>query len=119
MKLGVFDRLVLLNILPREGDILSLRQVRRLREALSFSDEEHAALGLHVCSGPNTDCDRCSADPAAAGQVHWKTEAEVLKEVDIGPRAAQIITDALKALNDGRKLREEHIPLFERFVEEP
>jgi len=46
MKLGVGDRLILLSILPREGDITTLKIVRELRENLSFDEAEHKELQL-------------------------------------------------------------------------
>ena len=47
MQLSVAERLLLLNVLPKEGDILSLRIVLKLKEELSFSEAEHAALKFH------------------------------------------------------------------------
>src|SRR5207247_9230228 len=44
MEFSVQERLILLSILPAEGDLTTLRIVRGLREQLSFSEEEHALL---------------------------------------------------------------------------
>ncbi len=101
MELKTFDRILLLNILPREGDITSLRIIRKLREDLSFSEEEHKVLEF------KQDGER----------IQWKTEADRPKTVDIGDKAKEIIRNRLKELSDQKKLTEEHLPLYEKFVE--
>ena len=42
--LSVKGRLMLLGILPAEGDLTTIRIVRELREGLSFSETEHKQL---------------------------------------------------------------------------
>jgi hypothetical protein len=102
MELSVFDRLILLKILPEEGDFTTLKIVRSLREDLSFSEEEHAALAFRN----------------EGGKVYWKQEAEKTKGVDLKPKATELIVKALSDLNNSKKLREEHFSLYERFVGE-
>jgi hypothetical protein len=101
MVLTVFDRLILLNILQIEGDITTLRILRELKEALSFSEEEHKVLEF-----------RQEVD-----KMVWKSDADVNKDFTIGDVAKDIIKKRLQELSDKKKLREEHIPLFEKFVE--
>lgn len=101
MELTVFERILLLNILPQEGDITTLRIIHQLREDLSFSEDEHKTLEIR------TEADR----------VFWKTEAAQPKEVAIGDKARSIIRESLEALNAQKRLREEHIGLYEKFVE--
>jgi hypothetical protein len=102
MILSVFERLLLLNILPKEGDLTTLKIVRTLRDNLSFSEEEHTALQFKH----------------EGGNVMWKDEAEVNKDVVIGEKATDIIVDALKALNKAKKLTDQHVDLYEKFVKE-
>jgi hypothetical protein len=102
MILSVFERLLLLNILPKEGDLTTLKIVRTLRDNLSFSEEEHAALQFKH----------------EGGNVMWKDEAEANKDVVIGEKAMDIIVDALKALNRAKKLTDQHVDLYEKFVKE-
>lgn len=101
MELSVFHRVVLLNILPREGDITTLKLVRKLREDLSFTEEEHAALEFRQ------DGER----------LEWKTEADKPKEIEMGDKAREIIRNRLKELNGQKKLSEDHVDLYDRFVE--
>ena len=100
MLLNTFDRLILLNVLPKEGDITTLKIIRKLKDDLSFSEEEHTALQFK-----NED-----------GQIMWKEDADIKKEIEIGEKATDIIAEALKALNKARKLTEAHISIYERFT---
>jgi len=100
MLLNTFDRLILLNIMPKEGDITTLKIIRKLKDDLSFSEEEHTALQFK-----NED-----------GQIMWKEEADIKKEIEIGEKATDIIAEALKALNKAKKLTEAHISIYERFT---
>jgi hypothetical protein len=102
MILTVYERLLLLNILPKEGDITTIRIIRRLKDELSFSEEEHAALQFKNENG----------------NMMWREDAEKDKEVEIGEKATDIIVDSLKVLNKAKKLKESHLDLYDRFVKE-
>jgi len=98
MELTTLERLVLLNMLPAEGDITTLRIVRELREALSFSEEEHARLDIRQDDG----------------RLVWTDDGST-KEVDIGPKAHRLIAGQLESLNADGKLTEQHLPLCDTF----
>lgn len=100
MKLNTFERLILLNILPKEGDFTTLKIVRKLREALSFSEAEHKALQFKQ----------------EGEKVLWKTEADVEKDITIGEKATDIIVEVLKKLNSEKKLTEQHFSLYEKYI---
>lgn len=102
MNLNVYERLILLNILPAEGDITTLRIVRDLRADLSFSEVEHAALSFQ----------------REGTAIKWNSAADKAVEIPIGPRGHTLIADRLAALSKEGKLTLEHLPLYERFVEE-
>jgi len=101
MKLGVFDRLILLNILPKEGDFTTLKIIRTMREDLSFSEEEHKALEFVFNEG----------------NVQWKREADVQRDINFGEKATDIIVEVLKKLNSDKKLTDQHYSLYEKFIE--
>ena len=102
MELGIFERIILLNVLPKEGDFSTLKIVRNLRESLSFSEEEHKILQFKTENG----------------RVLWKPEGDMQKDVPIGEKATDIIVECLKRLNKEKHLKEEHIPIYERFIKE-
>jgi len=98
-KLSVHQRLVLLNILPQEGDLTTIRLVRELREDLSFSEDEHAALNFQH----------------GQGNVRWNDDVVDDKDIDIGPKAADVVRKALGELDKNGKLREGHLSLVDTF----
>jgi hypothetical protein len=98
-EMSVIERILLLNCLPQEEDILTIRIIRELKADLSFSEEEHAQLGIEVV--PNG--------------LKWKQE--IRKEIEIGEKAKTVIASGLQKLDREKKLTENHIPLWEKFVE--
>jgi hypothetical protein len=100
MELKVYDRLILLNILPKEGDFTTLKIIRKLREDLSFSEQEHATLQFKQ----------------DGGNVQWKQEGDIPIEIPIGEKATSIITESLKKLDKEKKLTDSHYDLYELFV---
>lgn len=101
MELQVGERLVLLSVLPQEGDFTTLKIVRELRESLSFTEDEHKTYDFKQ----------------EGNFVIWNKEKDVSKDVHIGEKANDIIVAALKKLNEEKKLRDEHFSLYEKFVE--
>jgi hypothetical protein len=107
MELKTYERLILLNALPREGDITTLKIIRKLREDLSFSEAEHKALNITDKNPQTGDVD---------GLVYWNHEADIPKDVQIGEKAMDIIKNTFEMLNKQKKLREEHLDIYERFI---
>ena len=103
MEFSIKNRLVLLATLPASGSIDSLRILRKLREDLSFSEEEHTAFNL---KGDEN------------GAFKWDMAAEKPKAVEVGAKAAEIIKKALEALNKKEALTDNHVELWDRFCEE-
>lgn len=103
MSLSVFERILLLNLLPTDGDITTLRLVRALRESLSFSEDEHKAFAI-VNDGQQIKWDETAAKAAAP------------KSVEIGPVMRQVIVDRFAALNAAKQLQDIQIDLYDRFV---
>lgn len=102
MELGVKQRIVLLGTLTGvTGNITELRILRELREALSFSEEEHAALGLIVNDG----------------QMNWNTEGDQPKEIEVGDVARKVIVTQLKMLSDQGELADDHLDIIDLFPE--
>jgi len=100
MKLSVNDRLILLGIIPLQGDYTTLKIVRDMRDELSFSEEEHKKLQFRQ----------------EETMVFWEEGLED-KEISFGEKATDIIVDAFKKLDSQKKLRIEHMELYEKFVE--
>jgi len=101
MKLDVMERLSALNLLPKEGTFINLKLIRVAREELSFNEEEHKALQFQQ----------------NGGQLQWKQDVNILKEINIGEVVSLMLTDALKKLDTDGKVKEEHFSLYEKMIE--
>ena len=103
MELSIEERLLLLMILPREGDITTIKIVRQLREALSFSEHEHELFGMMF--------------QTEDGRVEWDQEKAVDVDIPFGPQAMKVIVEVLEKLNKDGKLSEHHISLYDKFID--
>ncbi len=101
MKLTVRERLVTLSILPQEGDFLTLKVLRKLRESLGFDESEHKLYKF----------------VQKDGSITWDDKTIQEKEVEIGEKAQEIISNSLKELNREKKLKDEHFDIYAKFVE--
>lgn len=100
MKLNVLERLLLLQILPGEGNLTTLRIVNDLSRELSFTEEEHEQLDIRV--------------DEMTGRVLWEEDGSV-KDVTFGPKATEIMRKRLEELDKQEKLRVEHLSLCDKF----
>lgn len=100
MKLSIPERLVLLKVLPQEGNFATLKVLSNLRLALSFSEDEIKEWGIKV------DFEK--------GQTSWATNGEA--EIPIGETATGVIVDALRGLDKQRKLTFEDVSVYEKFI---
>jgi len=98
MKLTIGERLLLLNMLPPEGDLTTIKIVRKLRESLSFTEDELVKYEITVLEG---------------GRVSWNSHEEA--EIRIRAKGRSMIVAALNKLNDEGKVTEQHPSLFDKF----
>ena len=110
MELTVFERLVLLNVLPREGGLTTLKIVRQLRESLSFTEEEHTALQFRQGGDKLAD-----GSTVPAGRLAWNEAGNVPKDIPVGEKATAIVLATLRELDRAKKLTADHLPLCEKF----
>ena len=106
MFLSVMERLVLLSILPEQGNFITLKTTRELRESLSFSDEEQGMYKFQT-EGQN---------------VKWENMDEhgmpfTEKEIPIETNPRKIIKEALEKLDKEEKLQQQHYSLYEKFIQ--
>ena len=98
MNLTLLERLVILSVLPKEGDYATLRILQNLKLSLSFTEEETTAWGIATVDNRTT----------------WKQNGET--EIPIGEKATDIIVSALSKLNKDKKLPAEALSVYEKFV---
>jgi len=107
MKLQVHERLALLALLPKEGDYAALKTIRRAREMLSFTADEMKFYEI-----------TSTVDAAGKPQAHWsaKKDAEAILDAPVDEYTTNVIRDKLAALNKQKKLTEEYMSIYEKFV---
>jgi len=101
MKLSVNDRIILLGIIPLQGDFTTLKIIRDMRDELSFTEEDHKKLKFRQ----------------EETMVYWEDGLEE-KEINFGEKATDIIKDAFWKLDSQKELRIEHMELYEQFTKE-
>jgi len=104
IQLDIGNRLRLLGMLPREGDFLTLKVLRELKEALALSEEEKQRVGLMEIPG---------------GMIRWDTKREKeqsLKYIVLFDTMESIIVKTLKDLDSKKKLTEDQLELYEYFL---
>jgi len=105
-KLNVVERIALLNILPFEGNVVTLKIIKDLQSNLSFSEEEMKRFKMKNIRRPD-----------GGTFAVWDADlGEETKEIEIGDVAKDIIVEQLKALEGRKKLRMEMLTLYEKFV---
>ncbi len=104
IKLDVMERIVLFNILPKEGNFMTLKTLRQLKEEVGLDPKEIKEIKI------KNDTEK--------GSVTWDTTKDPHKEIEINREAKKIIVDTLEKLDKDGKLNDQHISLYEKFVEE-
>ncbi len=101
MLLTVQERLVLRQLLPTQGNALTLTVIKELGERLEFKDEEQTALKMESKNG------QVNWDPKVAGEG---------KEIDVGEKMAVVVVGALEDLDKRKQLHANQLSLYEKFV---
>ena len=130
MQLSVLERLALLEVIPKEGDFVTLKLVRKLRESLSFSEAEVKEIDFNQnwkcpkcqkeVSSPDVPKCECGSYMTATGSMTWDTQKgeKVLKEIHMGEKMMSMCITALKKLDNEKKLTESFFSLYEKFIKE-
>ena len=111
-SLNIVDRIVMAQILAGvggPGSYLYHKELRKLREAVSFTEKNWKDYGMETLSD--------------SGAIRWDPikAQKAAVEIDIGDRVKNEIAEALKKLDKAEQLMPEHMPVYEKFIpaEEP
>lgn len=107
MKMSIAERVALLDVLPKEGNFVTLKALRVLREDVSLSDEENKLVGMTI--EPSED---------GKGFYRWDGDKDPNKDIKIPGTLYSVIVDTLITLDKQKRLTEAHLPIYERFVEQ-
>lgn len=100
MKLNLMERFIILQILPQNGNFVTLNIIRKLQEQLAPSEDD-----IKNCEIVMTDT-----------QTKWNKKGLEEVEIHIGEKASDIIIDALKKLDEENKLTTQHLSIYEKFI---
>jgi len=106
MKLTVLERLLALGIMPKEGNFVLLKVIRRGQDELSFTDEEIKKYKF------------VNKGEGETAQVTWDNKVEQEADIKLGSKVKTLIAEELEKLDKDKKLTQEHYTLFEKFVKE-
>ena len=101
VKLNVFERLMAMGLLPKEGSYVTLRIQRELTTKLGMSEEELKEFDIKTLGD---------------GKVSWNAKGMEEKEIALGEKQTDMIKDALVKLDTDKKLDQQHFTLYEKFV---
>lgn len=103
MLLSVKERLLLQSVLPAQGSLTTIRIIHDMRQKLSFTEQEHKDFELNDLGN---------------GLVEWNDQTAIEANFDLGDKGADIIREALRALDKSGKVTRDHISLFDKFLPE-
>ena len=98
LKLNVSERFAIIGILPQKADYAGLKELRKLREKLSLTDDEVKEFEFKTNEQVST----------------WNSKKDREVEVRVGEIVAEMVKTVLKDLNSKKELTERHMTLFEK-----
>lgn len=109
MKFTAQQRLVLLTMMPREGEYFNIRQLRIVKETLGLNDIEQKIFESSTVVFPGGTI------------TNWiPVNSEIsLKSIDVGEWIGNHLRHELKKQFDEKKLREDTIDLYDMFCGVP
>jgi len=137
-KLTMGERFDLFSLLPQQGDLVTYKEIRKLKETLnptSKEDEEYGFKYAFRCpsrelqpSGRQFQCEfeelaevapRCPIHDVLCvmtGTMSWKPEMAVVeKEIFFSKLSLKVITEALKKASEEKRVNDSNYSLFVKF----
>ena len=106
MKLEIHERLALLELLPKTGDYVALKTIRRAREMIGLTPEEQKKLNFHEIE--------------IEGQAKIAWDREVAREMGVDVPIDEWTTDKIREilveLNKQEEIADRTFTLYEKFV---
>ena len=101
MKLFLVERMLLLELLPTEGDYASLKELRKTREML----------------GPTADEVKKFNVKQEEGRVSWDPEGNTAeRDIPLSEWATTTFQEELRKKNSAKKLDNRTFSLYEKFI---
>jgi hypothetical protein len=103
MKLTVAERICLLQILPTQGDFLTIKRLEEARSAINLTEDESTTFGIVI------------EQSGEGNKITWKENGSA--DIQIGEVVYDQIVTVLKKMNEDKTLESKYITLYEKFVE--
>ena len=100
VELNLAERIALMEILPEEGNFITLKIIRDLKSLIGMKETDFKKFGI-VQEGD---------------KITWNPEGNKGVEFEIEEKSEEIIRESLEGLNKKSKLAERHLNLYEKFV---
>ena len=105
MELTVTERVLLLNVLPTTGSLVTMRIRQTLLTDLGFSESEIKENNIV----------EHKTDDGAEGNTTWENTGYV-KEIELGANAHVLVVETLNAMDKAKTLTEHHLSLCDKFA---
>jgi hypothetical protein len=101
MNLSLGERVLLLDLLPKEGEYAGLKELRKAKEWLSITPDERAEF--EVTQTQNI--------------IRWNDKGNAyLSDIPLSEYVTTLIQELLRKRNKDKQLREIDISLYEKFI---
>lgn len=100
-ELTLKERLLILSVLPKEGNVVNLRIKQNLIGKVGVSDEEHKEFEIRE-EGPS---------------LRWGPQGNIPKKFELKEKEVDLIVNGLKGLDTQGRLTSDHLEIYEKFVE--
>lgn len=106
MKLEIHERLALLELLPKTGNFVALKTIRRAREMIGITPKEQDKLAFR------------EIEVQGQAQITWKNEVaeDMTVDVPIDEWTTEKIREILVELNKQEEIADKTFTLYEKFV---
>ena len=106
IKLNVYERLLAMQLLPQEGNYITLKLIRDLSSKLGLSADEMKEYDIKQLQ-----------DKEGKSQVSWNAKGNEGKDIDFKEKEVDLIKDVLAGFDKDKKLEQKYFTLYEKFVE--
>lgn len=103
-KLNVFDRLLLMQTLPVQGNYATIRLINELAGKLGLSADEHSEFEI--------------INEEETGRVTWNEKGNEERPLQFKDKELEMIKNSLLKLDKEGKLDVRHTSLCEKFLDE-
>lgn len=103
MELTIRERFKLMAVVPEQGDIMTLKAVRELRESLIPTEDEETFYDIQKVEG----------------MVYWNDQKEPLSvDIELSKRATTVVQETLAKCSEDKTLPLDLLELYEQVCED-